>query len=432
MIAASNSNHADLPQTPRSLSKSHDDGDVKYIYLRPEQDLNIRSNSKWSGDDTVLEQNKKMWDERLINEWPTDLNCGDHSVSQPIPMQRRPGSFPGNENACGLLSPKSELRLVNYILDDNSPSVKELENRLKNVKISYNQDENKLTSLVNYNELKNDSNHTKDLLNNDIHHNLHHQQRLHQQNQQNKTSPIRQNHQNDQNSNFKIDVQQQNNGRSLQSFDVANYESNIDGINIDPFDYSSHIMSQQNHQQQQQQQNQQSIDSPMSNSYDLIRNNVHQQALLNQPSQYLLQQQMNSINNFNNQQYYQDPYLGIPIQQTYMPPSYYNIGAPQNIMFQIHQQQQQQLGTSPSTMNSGPQQPPPPPPLPANILKNGRPMTPQQQQQQQDNQTPYTSFPFYPNYAAFDPNSAAAAASQLMMSNNRNMNYSSFNLANAY
>jgi hypothetical protein len=63
----------------------------------------------------------------------------DHSVSQPIPMQRRPGSFPGNENACGLLSPKSAenlgLKLVNYILEDNSPSVKELENRLKNVKI---------------------------------------------------------------------------------------------------------------------------------------------------------------------------------------------------------------------------------------------------------------------------------------------------------
>ena len=57
MIAASNSNHADLPQTPRSLSKSHDDGDVKYFFQRPEQDLNVRSsNSKWSGDDTVLEQ----------------------------------------------------------------------------------------------------------------------------------------------------------------------------------------------------------------------------------------------------------------------------------------------------------------------------------------------------------------------------------------
>ena len=61
MIAASNSNHADLPQTPRSLSKSHDDGDVKYFFQRPEQDLNVRSNSKWTGDDSVLEQvtNKK-------------------------------------------------------------------------------------------------------------------------------------------------------------------------------------------------------------------------------------------------------------------------------------------------------------------------------------------------------------------------------------
>ena len=69
----------------------------------------------------------------------------NHSVSQPIPMQRRPGSFPGNEaggvggGGGGLLSPKSAenlgIKLVNYILDDNSPSVKELENRLKNVKI---------------------------------------------------------------------------------------------------------------------------------------------------------------------------------------------------------------------------------------------------------------------------------------------------------
>ena len=91
------------------------------------------------------------------------------------------------------------------------------------------------------------------------------------QNQQ-KTSPIRPGNQNDQNNSnnaFKIDMQQHNsnNGR----FDVANYESNIDGISIDginSFDYSSHIMSQQN--QQQQQQNQQTIDSPMSNSYDVI------------------------------------------------------------------------------------------------------------------------------------------------------------------
>ena len=57
-------------------------------------------------------------------------------------MQRRPGSFPGNEAASGgLLSPKSAenlgLKLVNYILDDNSPSVKDLETRLKNVKLNY-------------------------------------------------------------------------------------------------------------------------------------------------------------------------------------------------------------------------------------------------------------------------------------------------------
>ncbi len=57
MIAASNSNnHTDLPQTPRSLSKSHDDGDVKYFFQRPEQELNSRQTSKWSGDDSALEQ----------------------------------------------------------------------------------------------------------------------------------------------------------------------------------------------------------------------------------------------------------------------------------------------------------------------------------------------------------------------------------------
>jgi hypothetical protein len=56
MLAASN--HADLPQTPRSLSKSHDDGDVKYFFQRPEQDLanNIRQNNKWSGDDSIIDQ----------------------------------------------------------------------------------------------------------------------------------------------------------------------------------------------------------------------------------------------------------------------------------------------------------------------------------------------------------------------------------------
>jgi hypothetical protein len=81
-------------------------------------------------------QTKKTWDDRLIqNEWSNELNCGDHSVSQPIPMQRRPGSFPSNEAAGGLLSPKSAenlgLKLINYILEDNSPAVKEIDSRFK-------------------------------------------------------------------------------------------------------------------------------------------------------------------------------------------------------------------------------------------------------------------------------------------------------------
>ena len=83
MIAAANSNHVDLPQTPRSLSKSHDDGDVKYFFQRPEQDLSQTRqaiSSKWSGDDSsidILQSNNKkaMWDERFCNnEWPTDLS----------------------------------------------------------------------------------------------------------------------------------------------------------------------------------------------------------------------------------------------------------------------------------------------------------------------------------------------------------------------
>ena len=98
MITTSSSNHvADMPQTPRShSSKSHDDGDVKYFFQRPEQDLNSRQNAaKWAGDDSAIEQvnlkrrtykdlfkansvllkSKKMWDERFINEWSTDLSC---------------------------------------------------------------------------------------------------------------------------------------------------------------------------------------------------------------------------------------------------------------------------------------------------------------------------------------------------------------------
>ena len=60
MITASNTNHAaaDMPQTPRSHStKSHDDGDVKYFFQRPEQELNSRSSAtKWTGDDSAIEQ----------------------------------------------------------------------------------------------------------------------------------------------------------------------------------------------------------------------------------------------------------------------------------------------------------------------------------------------------------------------------------------
>ena len=86
-------------------------------------------------------------------------------------MQRRPGSFPGNEAASGgLLSPKSAenlgLKLVNYILDDNSPSVKDLETRLKNVKLNYVSvqinlhfffEENRVTINLRKEKKKNDS-----------------------------------------------------------------------------------------------------------------------------------------------------------------------------------------------------------------------------------------------------------------------------------
>jgi hypothetical protein len=58
IAAATNNNHVDLPQTPKSLAKSHDDGDVKYFFQRPEQDINqMRQaiSSKWSGDDSSLD-----------------------------------------------------------------------------------------------------------------------------------------------------------------------------------------------------------------------------------------------------------------------------------------------------------------------------------------------------------------------------------------
>lgn len=109
-----------------------------------------------------------MWE--VSGEWPNVLSYGDHSVSQPIPMQRRPpgstrgdavgavngemivntdatgvdgvvgvGGVGGVEVASsvngGLLSPKSAEKLFNYILEDNSPSVKEIESRMKSVKL---------------------------------------------------------------------------------------------------------------------------------------------------------------------------------------------------------------------------------------------------------------------------------------------------------
>jgi hypothetical protein len=161
-------------------------------------------------------------------------------------------------------------------------------------------------------------------------------------------------------------------------------------------------------------------------TFKIMKNNngsmPPQTALLNQPlnqSHYMLQQQINSISNFSNpQQYFQEPYLSIPMPQTYMPP-YYGMPPNHNMMYhQIQQQQQQQqLGTSPNTgLNSGP---PPPPPLPPTLIKNqnGRPLTPQQNQ---DNQyQSQNNFPYYPNYTAFDPNSAAA---QLIMPNSRSIN----------
>jgi hypothetical protein len=56
--SSNNQTAGDLPQTPRSLSKSHDDVDVKYFFQRPELQGQVSSNSnKWSGDDTLLLDN---------------------------------------------------------------------------------------------------------------------------------------------------------------------------------------------------------------------------------------------------------------------------------------------------------------------------------------------------------------------------------------
>ncbi len=55
-------------------------------------------------------------------------------------MQRRfPSGAANDTTSGGLLSPKSveTLKLVNLILEDNSPSLKELETRVKNFKPSF-------------------------------------------------------------------------------------------------------------------------------------------------------------------------------------------------------------------------------------------------------------------------------------------------------
>ena len=116
---------------------------------------------------------------------------------------------------------------------------------------------------MNYNDLNKDQNHQKELLNNELQ--LHQQRLLQQQQQQQqlKTSPIRQNNQNDNQSSNNTFNTSSNNGRSLQSFDHSNYENSNDVstiIDSIPFDYSSHLINQQNVQNQQQQQNNESYD----------------------------------------------------------------------------------------------------------------------------------------------------------------------------
>ncbi|RNA14444.1 hypothetical protein BpHYR1_011146, partial [Brachionus plicatilis] len=79
---------------------------------------------------------KASWE---INDWSFD----SHSVSQPIPMQKKLAmNSLAEPNGC-LLSPKSTdnvgLNLVNSILaEEHSPSVRELETRFKNVKLIEN------------------------------------------------------------------------------------------------------------------------------------------------------------------------------------------------------------------------------------------------------------------------------------------------------
>lgn len=390
-------------------------------------------------------KSKKVWEDKY--EWSADISCGDHSISQPIPMQRRPGSFPGNETG-GLLSPKSTenlgLKLVNYILDDNSPSMKELENRMKNAKINYNQNEGKITSPVlndmhssngdaNSHQLHKMHHHlhqqaspvassavanraadsSNDAFNMPMHQQTHAKQTTHHQQHTHHVNTHQVHQQQHTNHNQNQQVQKQANQHmpnSVSSFDQNSNSYESSNLNIDPtpFDYGGAQLMQP-----QQQQLNPSIDSPMSNPYELMRNTL--------PSQFLMQQA--PISSYNAAPpYFQEPFLSIPAP--YLQPAYYGI---HNMMY--HQIQQQQMGTSPGTL---PQQ------HPTSILKaqNGRPITPPHQTQQtphpqaplqmnqpeQQNQ-PVNSyapsnFSYYPNtFTTYDPNAAAA-----MMSNTRSMN----------
>ena len=209
-----------------------------------------------------------------------------------------------------------------------------------------------------------------------------------------------------------LQQQQQQQLALQQPFDQGGYEPSL---NIDQIQFATLLQQQQ----QQQQQNLSAIDSPMSNPYDL-RSGV--------PSQYLLPQQLGTFNTA--PQYYQDPYLSIPIQASpYMQP-FYGMAPAHNLLY--HQiQQQQQLSSSPGTSLTGLGPSTQNPTQSSMNKQNGRPLTPQQQhqnsqqqQQQQDqNLNPYaqSSFSYYPPYTAFDPTGGASAA-QLMMSNSRSIN----------
>ncbi|CAF0863631.1 unnamed protein product [Brachionus calyciflorus] len=289
------------------------------------------------------EVDKKMWESnQLINDWSAQF---DHTVSQPIPMQKRPvlNSLSDQTNG-GLLSPKSAenlgLKLVNYILEDNSPSVKELENRLKNVRI-LNDEPNKVQSTTTTSTSKKPIEH---------HQSVH--QQVHQYEQE---QPIV--------NQYPVSYQDPTNANTQIQYHLANAAAAAAAAAV-------------NQQQQQQ---------------------------------------------FNQPQYFQDPYLGIPIQP-YLP-NYYNIAAHNLMYHQLQQQQQQQqqlgqqinqqLGTSPS--NQG-----------INLMKNGR-LSPVGGLSQ-DNQTPtyqtaQSNFSYYPEQNYRNPSTAGVRLISPMLINASNQNF---------